>query len=89
VTSHGSYTQATTNPANTADNNVTAPTLNGASATALELISLPPSQYAPGPYDTTGRKGNIVEVSCGVDNTMASAGAGLATPTLRWKWTEA
>lgn len=89
VTSHNSYSQATTNPADTADNNSTAPTLNGASATALELITLPPSQYAPGPYNTTGRKGNIVEISCGVDNNIISAGSGLPTPTLRWKWTEA
>lgn len=89
VTSHAAYTQATTNPTDTGDNNTTPPTLNGAGALALELIATPPSAYSAGPHNTTGRKGNIVEISCGIDNTIGAGGSGLATPTLRWKWTEA
>lgn len=88
VTSHAAYTQATTNPADTADNNVTGPTLNGAVATALELITAPPSSYASGPFNTTGRKGNIVELVAGIDNTNLNSGVAVASPTIRFKWTE-
>ena len=88
VTSHASYTQATTNPTGTSDNNVTAPTMNATTGVALELISLPPSAYAAGPYTTTGRQGNIVEVCLGIDSTNTTAGTSVSTPTLRWSWTE-
>lgn len=88
VTSHSSYTQATATPTATGDNNVTAPTLNGASATALALISAPPSTYAAGGFNTTGRKGNIVELVVGVDATCVTAGTAVATPTIRFSWTE-
>ena len=89
VTSHaeGSYVQATAAPTATGDNNSTAPTLNGASATALPLIS-GASVYAAGPFNTTGRKGNLVEIALGVDATNVTAGATVSTPTLRWQWTE-
>lgn len=90
VTSHaeGSYVQATAAPTATGDNNSTAPTMNSASGTALELISAPPSAYAAGPFNTTGRKGNLVELCLGVDATNTTAGSAVATPTLRWSWTE-
>lgn len=88
VTSHGSYTQATTSPTATGDNNTTAPTVNGASATALPLIGSA-GVYSAGPHSTTGRKGNFVEVCLGVDATNTTAGTSVATPTLRWQWTEA
>lgn len=88
VTSHASYTQATAAPTATGDNNSTAPTMNGASGTALELISAPPSAYAAGAFNTTGLKGNMVEICLGVDATNTTAGSAVATPTLRWSWTE-
>lgn len=90
VTSHaeGSYVQATTAPSATGDNNVTAPTINSASATAVPLMSAPPSAYSAGPHTTTGRKGNLVEVALGVDATNTTAGTAVSTPTLRWQWTE-
>lgn len=88
VTSHASYTQATASPTATGDNNVTAPTVNAASATALPLIGSA-SAYHAGPENTTGRKGNIVEITLGVDATNTTAGTTVATPTLRWSWTEA
>lgn len=90
VTSHavGSYVQATAAPTATGDNNTTAPTLNSASATALELISAPPSTYAAGAFNSTGRVGNLVEIALGVDATNTTAGSAVATPTLRWSWTE-
>lgn len=90
VTSHaeGSYVQATAAPTATGDNNTTAPTMNGASGTALGLISAPPSAYSTGPHTTTGRKGNLVEVCLGIDATNTTAGSAVATPTLRWSWTE-
>lgn len=91
VTSHavGSYVQATAAPTATGDNNTTAPTMNGASGTALELIGAPPSTYAAGPFSSTGRVGNLVELCLGVDATNTTAGSTVATPTLRWSWTEA
>lgn len=91
VTSHavGAYVQASSAPGDTADNNVTAPTVNGAAAAAVQLISTPPSTYAAGPFNTTGRKGNLVELVAGLDNTCVSSGTGIASPTMRWKWTEA
>ena len=89
VTSHaaGSYVQATAAPTSTGDNNSTAPTMNSASGTAVPLISAPPSAYAAGPYSTTGRQGNLVEVCLGVDATNTSAGS-QSIATLRWSWTE-
>lgn len=90
VTSHavGSYTQAAAAPTSTSDNNVTAPTLNGATAAAMSLISAPPSAYAAGGFSATGRVGNLVEVALGVDSTNTTAGTTVAVPTLRWSWTE-
>lgn len=88
VTSHSSYTQATAAPTATSDNNSTAPTMNSASGVALELISAPPTAYASGPFTTTGVQGNQVEVCLGVDSTNTTAGSAVATPTLRWSWTE-
>jgi len=44
--------------------------------------------YAAGGFSTTGRKGNIVEVALGIDATNVTAGSAVATPTLRWSWTE-
>jgi hypothetical protein len=88
VTSHSSYTQATVEPSDTGDNNVTGPTLNGAVASALELITAPPSAYAAGPFNTTGRKGNIVELAAGIDNTNVTSGTAVASPTIRFKWSE-
>ena len=87
VTSHTTYVQATAAPTATGDNNTTAPTVNSASATALPLIS-GASAYAAGPYSTTGRQGNLVEIVLGVDATNTTAGSAVATPTLRWEWTE-
>lgn len=88
-TGHASYTEATAAPSDTVDNNVTGPDINGATGTALELITTPPAAYAAGPFNTTGRKGNIVELVAGVDNTNISSGVAVASPTIRWKWTEA
>lgn len=87
----GSYTQATAAPTATGDNNTTAPAMNGTNAavTAVPLISAPPSAYAAGGFSATGRVGNLVEVALGVDATNTTAGAAVATPTLRWSWTEA
>lgn len=88
-TSNAAYTEAVAAPSDTGDNNVTAPTINGDLATALELITAPPAAYAAGPFNTTGRKGNIVELAVGIDNTNVSSGTNLASPTIRFKWTEA
>lgn len=89
VTSHavGAYVQAVAAPVSTGDNNVTAPTINGAAGGAAPLIGSA-SVYAAGPFNTTGRKGNIVEVTLGVDFTNTTAGSAVAVPTLRWQWTE-
>jgi hypothetical protein len=89
VVSHSSYAQATAAPTSTGDNNVTGPTLNGAAAVAggLALIGSA-AVYAAGPFNTVARQGNIVEISLGVDATNTTAGATVATPTLRWQWTE-
>lgn len=86
VTSHSTYTQATAAPTATGDNNVTAPTINSATAAALPLITSA-SAYAAGPFSTTGRVGNFVEIACGVDATNTSAGS-QSICTLRWQWTE-
>lgn len=85
-----SYTQATAAPTATGDNNTTAPAMNGTNAavTAVPLISAPPSAYAAGPFNSVARVGNLVEVALGVDATNTTAGAAVATPTLRWSWTE-
>lgn len=90
VTSHasGSYVQATAAPADTSDNNVTAPTVNGATAVAMPLIGAPPSTYAAGPFSSTGRVGNLVEGVDGIDATNTTAGAAVAMPTIRFSWTE-
>ena len=84
------YTQATAAPAATADNNVTAPAMNGTNAavTALPLISAPPTAYAAGGFSATGRVGNLVEIALGIDATNTTAGTTVATPTVRWSWTE-
>lgn len=87
----GSYVQATAAPAATGDNNVTAPVIpaggNNSAVAALPLIGSA-SVYSAGPHSTTGRKGNLVEVALGVDATNTTAGSAVATPTLRWTWTE-
>lgn len=89
----GSYVQATAAPAATGDNNTTAPVVpaggNNTNVTALGLIGGPPSVYAAGPFTGTGRKGNLVEMTLGVDATNTTAGTTVSTPTLRWTWTEA
>lgn len=84
----GAYVQAVAAPTATGDNNVTGPTVNGAVATAVPLTSAPPAAYDAGPYNTTGIKGNLIEVALGVDATNTTAGSAVATPTLRWQWTE-
>jgi hypothetical protein len=91
VTSHalGAYVQAASPPTPTGDNNVTAPTLNSAAATALPLTSAPPAVYAAGPFATTGQKGNLVELSLGIDGTALSTGTAVNVTTVRWSWTEA
>jgi hypothetical protein len=83
----GSYVQATAAPTPTGDNNVTAPTMNSAAGTAVPLIA-GASAYDAGPYNTTGRHAPLVEVCLGVDFTNTTAGATVATPTLRWSWVE-
>lgn len=87
----GSYVQATAAPASTGDNNTTAPVVpaggNNTNVIALPIIGSA-SVYAAGPFNTTGRKGNLVEITLGVDATNTTAGATVATPTLRWSWTE-
>lgn len=88
TTANSSYTQATVAPTATGDDNVTAPTINTQTATAMSLISAPPAAYSAGPHTTTGRKGNLVEVALGIDSTNTTAGSSVATPTLRWQWTE-
>ncbi len=90
VTSHaiGAYVQATTNPSDTADNNVTAPTINGAAGAALGLITAPPAAYSAGPHSTTGQKGNLVEMVLGIDGTCTTIGTGIRVTTARWTWTE-
>lgn len=87
LTTHTVYTQATVAPASTADNNVTAPTVNGAAASAMPLIGSA-SAYIAGPISVTGRQTPIVEVTLGVDATNVTAGTAVATPTLRWSWSE-
>lgn len=86
-TGHAAYTQATTAPTSTADNNLTAPTVNGASASALELITTPPAVYGAGPFSSTGRKGNIVELTLGVDVQNSLSGQ-QTTPSIRFTWNE-
>jgi hypothetical protein len=87
----GSYVQAVAAPAPTSDNNVTAPVIpaggNNSAVVALPLIS-GASPYAAGPFNTTGRQGNLVEMCLGIDPTNTTAGATVSTPTLRWQWTE-
>ena len=91
VTSHaiGSYVQAAASPTPTGDNNITPPTLNGAASSEIQPITTPPSVYAAGPFASTGQKGNLVEVSCGVDATCLITGVAVPLATLRWTWTEA
>lgn len=84
----GAYVQASAAPTATSDNNVTAPTINSGTATAVPLISAPPSAYGAGPFSATGRVGNLVEVVMGIDATNTTAGGAVALPTLRWSWTE-
>lgn len=84
----GAYVQATVAPTSTGDNNVTAPTINSATATAMPLIGAPPAAYSAGPFSATGRVGLLIEIALGVDFTNATANPAAATPTLRWAWTE-
>lgn len=84
----GSYVQATAAPTATGDNNSTAPTMNSATGVAVPLISGPPSAYDAGPFSSTGYVGKLIEVALGVDATNTTAGGAVATPTLRWSWTE-
>lgn len=86
-TGHASYTQATGAPTATGDNNSTAPTFNGASATAMPALGAG-STYAAGAFSTTGRQGNMVEVGLGVDATNVTAGSAVSVPSLRFTWTE-
>lgn len=90
-TADAAYTQATAAPASTGDNNTTAPVMphssNNTGVTAMPLIGSA-SVYAAGAFNTTGRKGNIVEVAVGVDSTNTTAGSAVAIPTIRWQWTE-
>lgn len=84
----GAYVEATAAPTATGDNNVTAPDINsGSSEAAVPLIS-GATAYSAGPHTTTGRKGNLIEIVLGVDATNTTAGSSVATPTLRWQWTE-
>jgi hypothetical protein len=91
VTSHAlaSYVQAVSSPGSTGDNNVTAPTLNGASATELPLSNSSPSPYAAGPFSAVAQVGNLVELSLGVDGTCVNTGTAVLIATARWTWTEA
>ena len=86
-TTNSAYTQATGAPTATPDNNITPPTINGDPGVLLELITVPPAVYAAGPFNTTGRKGNIVELVAGIDNTNTTSGTPTA-PTIRWTWNE-
>lgn len=88
-TANAAYTQAVGSPTSTGDNNVTGPTLNGDVAVAVELINAPPTPYATGPFTTTAKHGNIVELVAGYDTTTAASGGAVQTPTVRWRWTEA
>lgn len=87
----GSYVQSTAAPADTGDNNSTAPVIP-AGGNNTNVIAVPGlgagSTYAAGPFSTTGQKGNLVEMCLGVDATNTTAGAAVSTPTLRWTWTE-
>lgn len=87
----GSYVEATTFPPATGDNNTTAPAIphgsNNTGVIAVPLIGSA-SVYAAGPFSTTGRKGNLVQICLGVDATNTTAGSAVSTPTLRWQWTE-
>lgn len=88
TTEHASYTQASAAPGATGDNNTTAPNINSGSAEAAMPLIGSASVYSAGAHSTTGRKGNYVEVCLGVDATNTTAGGSVATPTLRWQWTE-
>lgn len=88
-TSHAAYTQAVATPADTTDNNTTGPGINGVTGIAMELISTPPAVYAAGPYNSIGRKGNIVELAWGIDARNVTTGSLTMTGGLRWSWVEA
>lgn len=87
----GSYVQAVAAPASTGDNNTTAPVIP-AGGNNTGVIAFPTlgggSTYAAGPFSSTGYVGNLIECCLGVDATNTTAGAAVATPTLRWTWTE-
>jgi hypothetical protein len=83
----GSYVQATAAPTATGDNNVTGPTINGATGIAMPALGAG-ATYAAGPFNTTGGQGNLVELALGVDATCTTAGTTVSIPTLRWTWTE-
>ncbi len=84
----GSYVQATAPPGATGDNNVTPPDINSGAAEAVLPLIAASVAYSAGPHSTTGRKGNLAEICLGVDFTNTSSGTTVATPTLRWQWTE-
>ena len=86
---NAAYTQASTPPSATGDNNTTGPTLNGDVAVAMPLITDPPAAYAAGPFTTNAKQGNIVELSLGVDVTNAQPGTNRTMPSFRWTWSEA
>lgn len=86
------YTQATAAPGSTGDNNGTAPDINGGALEVAMPLSSAQTVYDAGPYSTTGRisgGGALNEITLGVDATNTTAGTTVATPTLRWEWTEA
>jgi hypothetical protein len=88
------YTQATAAPASTNDNNVTAPAIphsgDNTGVSAMSLISSAPVYYTggAGSGDSTGQKGNYVQVCLGIDATNTTAGQSVSVPTIRWQWTE-
>lgn len=86
------YVEATAAPGATGDNNSTAPDINGATDEAELPLIAGASVYAAGPFSSTGRinpSDGLNEVCLGVDATNTTAGTTVATPTMRWEWTEA
>jgi len=87
---HTTYTQATAAPTSTGDNNSTAPTINGTAAVAGGMVLIGSAAVLlAGPFTTTGRQGDHIEVCLGVDNGNTGSGSTVAVPTLRFQWTEA
>lgn len=84
----GAYVQATVAPGATGDNNATAPDINSGSAEAALPLIGSAGVYSAGPHSSIATVGNLVEITLGVDATNTTAGSAVATPTLRWQWTE-